>query len=66
MTKKMCAEFNSDRILPVAVCASTFKNLEGRDATTEELSFMTGISVPMLLRFYLPYMNRQEAYDAAI
>lgn len=66
MKKKTSAELNYDRILPVAVCASTFKNLEGREATTEELSFMTGISVPMLLRFYLPYINRQEACDAAV
>lgn len=56
-----------ERILPVAVCASTFKNLEGRNATVEELSEMTGISVPKLLASYLPYMDFQKAdYAVAI
>ncbi len=56
-----------ERILPVAACASTFRNLEGRNATVGELSEMTGISVPKLLASYLPYMDFQKTgYAVAI
>ena len=58
-----------DSILPVAVCASTFRKLYGRDATSAELSEMTGIAVPTLIGLYMPAIisaNHMELSAAAV
>ena len=46
-----------DSILPVAVCAATFRNLNGREATTDELSVMTGIPAAALISLYWPVLS---------
>ena len=45
---KTAKSFFKDSILRINVCASTFRNLNGREATVSELSGMTGIPAFML------------------
>ena len=40
--------FCKESILRINVCASTFRNLNGREATVSELSSMTGIPAFMM------------------
>ena len=47
--------------LPVAVCASTFRNLFGREATSDELSEMTGIPAAAIISRYLPLLKTEYA-----
>jgi|GEM_PF-6757599 len=56
--RKNRAAITADRVLPVAVCASTFRNLYGREATGEELSDMTGIPAAVLIRFIMPVLSQ--------
>ncbi len=50
--KKMTEHFFADSSLRINVCASTFRNLNGREATIGELSCMTGIPAILLAIVY--------------
>ena len=52
LAKKMAEHFCADSILRINVCASTFRNLNGREATISELSRMTGIPAILLAIVY--------------
>ena len=52
--RKAAADVTPDSALPIAVCASTFRNIYGREATSAELSSMTGIPATTIIGLYMP------------
>jgi len=64
--KKMTEHFCADSSLRINVCASTFRNLNGREATIGELSRMTGIPAILLAAVYgTDFRTEKEPVPAA-